>query len=129
MVELKERLNINIELASPVDFVPVASDWQVRSPFIERHGRLSFHHFDLYAQALSKIERHHEQDVKDVEAMLRLGLIKPDAMLRYYERVVPELYRYPAIDEATLRRAVEDLIASYGLQGEEEPPSQGGSPP
>ena len=56
---LKERLRLNVELASPVDFIPVPPGWQERSPFIEKDGQLSFHHFDLYAQALAKVERGH----------------------------------------------------------------------
>src|SRR5262245_51898646 len=61
---LKERLQINIELASPDHFIPVKDGWEDRSPFVAREGRVSFHHFDLYAQALSKIERGHAQDVE-----------------------------------------------------------------
>ena len=55
--EIKERLQINIELASPDDFIPVREGWEDRSPFIAQEGHLVFRHFDLYAQALSKIER------------------------------------------------------------------------
>jgi len=32
--EIKERLQINIELASPDDFIPVREGWEDRSPFI-----------------------------------------------------------------------------------------------
>jgi hypothetical protein len=35
-----------------------------RSPLIRREGKLAFHHFDPVAQALSKIERGHEQDIQ-----------------------------------------------------------------
>src|SRR5438067_1522882 len=41
--DLKERLNINIEMASPSDFVPSLPGWEERSPFIARDGVLSFH--------------------------------------------------------------------------------------
>jgi hypothetical protein len=37
---LKERLRLNIELASPADFIPVRADWEMRSPFIAREGPL-----------------------------------------------------------------------------------------
>ena len=57
--DLKDLLNINVELASPDQFVPVAPGWEDRSPFIMREGPLSFHHFDFVAQALAKIERGH----------------------------------------------------------------------
>jgi hypothetical protein len=38
---------------------------------------LSFFHYDLYAQALAKIERGHALDVTDVEEMFRRALIEP----------------------------------------------------
>ena len=72
---LKERLQLNVELASPDDFIPVRPDWPDRSPFIAREGRLDFHHFDLAAQALAKIERGHVQDLADVREMLTRGLV------------------------------------------------------
>src|SRR5262249_39463323 len=62
---IKESLNLNVELAAPDDFIPVRADWADRSPFISREGLLSFHHFDLYAQALAKIERGHATDRAD----------------------------------------------------------------
>lgn len=104
--ELKERLAINLELAAPDDFIPVKDGWEDRSPYIQREGRVSFHHFDLYAQALAKIERGHTQDLSDVDAMLSRGLIDPKQALAYFESVASKLYRYPAIDDATFRRAV-----------------------
>src|SRR5688572_13666711 len=54
---IKESLHLNVELASPVDFIPVPPGWQDRSPFVAQEGRTSFHHFDPYAQALAKVER------------------------------------------------------------------------
>src|ERR1700674_3181861 len=64
--ELKERLHLNIELASPDDFIPELPGWQERSRFIQREGKLTFLHYDFYAQALAKIERGHEIDRQDV---------------------------------------------------------------
>src|SRR3989442_6180989 len=63
---IKEALQLNVELASPVDFIPVRDGWEDRSPFITQEGRASFHHFDPYAQALAKVERSHRQDLDDV---------------------------------------------------------------
>jgi hypothetical protein len=37
---LKEALQINIELASPIDFIPVRPGWEDRSPFIAQEGRM-----------------------------------------------------------------------------------------
>jgi hypothetical protein len=107
---LKESLRMNVELASPVDFIPVRPGWQDRSPFIARHGALSFHHFDLVAQALAKIERGHAQDRVDVAALIERGLVTSEALRAHFEAIAPELYRYPAVDPSSFRRAVEDVL-------------------
>src|SRR3954469_20025207 len=107
---LKESLHINVEIASPDHFIPVCSGWEERSEFIARHGRTSFHHFDFYAQALAKIERGHEQDLGDVSEMLARGLIDGACLVETFEAIEPFLYRYPAVDPASFRRAVEDAV-------------------
>src|SRR6266511_2616478 len=48
---LKGQLRLNVELASPDHFIHVKDGWEDRSPFVGREGTVSFHHFDLYAQA------------------------------------------------------------------------------
>jgi hypothetical protein len=109
---LKESLQINVELAGPADFIPVPPGWEDRSPFIERRERLSFHHFDLYAQALAKVERGHGQDVADVREMLGRGLITAERARAYFAEMAPFLYRYPAIDPPSFRLAVETAFGS-----------------
>jgi hypothetical protein len=109
---LKEALNLNVELAAPSDFIPLPSGWEDRSPLIRQEGKLSFHHFDPVAQALSKIERGHEQDIHDVEEMIAAGLVNPAEALVQFEAIEPELYRFPAIDPVTFRRAVEKLFSA-----------------
>jgi hypothetical protein len=109
---LKEKLKINVELASPADFIPVAEGWEDRSVFIADAGRLSFYHFDLYAQALAKLERGHALDLGDVREMLARRLIEPARLLEYFSRVEPDLYKYPAIHAPAFRRAVEETCKS-----------------
>lgn len=108
--ELKESLQINVELASPAHFIPPLPGWEERSPFIAREETLSFHHYDFYSQCLSKIERGHRKDQLDVAAMLRSGLVEPHRLLALFEEIEPELYRYPAVDAATFRRAVRAWV-------------------
>jgi hypothetical protein len=105
--DLKERLHINVELASPADFVPALPEWEDRSPFIGQERVIAFHHFDFYTQCLSKLERGHRKDQADVEAMVRDGLVDPDRLRELFAQVEESLYRYPAIDVAALRRTVE----------------------
>jgi hypothetical protein len=108
--DLKEQLQLNVELASPADFIPVRSDWQERSPFIRREGRVSFHHFDLCAQALAKIERGHDQDRQDVDQFLRAGLVTREQLAAYFEAVAPQMYRYPALDAASFRKRLQQVL-------------------
>jgi hypothetical protein len=108
--ELKERLQVNVELASPGHFIPELPGWEERSPFIAREGRLSFHHYDFYAQALAKIERGHARDQADVRAMFKRGLVEPQRLLQHFEAIEPDLYRYPAIDPKSFRLAVERAV-------------------
>jgi hypothetical protein len=109
--ELKEKLQINIELASPIDFVPPLPGWEERSPFIAREGALSFHHFDFYMQALAKIERGHRKDLDDVDSMIRARLVDPKRLGELFAAVEPLLYRYPAVDPVSLRTAVSRIAS------------------
>lgn len=112
---LKEALQLNLELATPGDFIPVVPGWEERGIFIARAGRVTFFHYELYAQALAKVERGHRQDMADVQAMLERGLIQPDRALEYFWRIESLLYRFPAIDPPSFRRAVERAFGADAL--------------
>lgn len=113
IARLKDELRVNVELASPADFIPVPSGWEERGLFIAREGPLTFYHFDLYAQALAKLERAHAQDIADVAAMVKRELVEPARALTYFERIEPNLYRFPAIDPPSFRRKVEDAFGAH----------------
>jgi hypothetical protein len=73
----------------------------------QRHRRFTYDHG---AQALAKIERGHGRDLADAEAMLARGLISAAEVRAMYARVEPELYRFPAIDPPSFRRAVDAVF-------------------
>ena len=110
LAALKNELGINVELASPLDFVPVPAGWEDRSLFAAREGRLTFRHFDPYGQVLAKLERAHARDLEDVQAMLARGLVDAERALAYLSEIEPELYRFPAIDPASFRRRAESVL-------------------
>lgn len=109
--ELKEEMALNIELASPLDFLPELPGWRERCRFRFREGNLEVFDFDLYSQALSKLERGLELDHSDVDSMVASGDLDPKMLLGLFEEVEPHLYRFPAVDPGTLRRSVESLAA------------------
>lgn len=108
--ELKERFGINVEFASPSDFIPVKAGWEGRSPYALHAGQVTVYHFDLYAQALAKLERGHARDLSDVRAMAEKNLIAPEQMLPYFDEIAPSLYKFPAIDPAAFREAIVTFV-------------------
>lgn len=114
---LKEELEVNVELASPEQFIPELPGWKERSPFITREGHVSYHHYDLYAQALAKIERSHERDLADVKQMLDRGLILPTELRNLFGAIEPRLNRYPAINARSFRAAVDQVVEEATKQG------------
>lgn len=103
---LKEELKMNIELASPLDFIPALPGWEERSIFIERIGEIDFYQLDLYSQLLAKIERGHSQDQIDIREMLGRGLVNAKFALQLFEQIESELYRFPAVDAKSFREKV-----------------------
>jgi hypothetical protein len=111
---LKETLQLNVELASPADFIPELPGWRERSTFILREGKINFYNYDAYSQALAKIERGHKKDLLDVEAMFERGMIKPDDLASLFAAIVPQLYKYPAIDPTDFAAAVAKIVEQRG---------------
>jgi hypothetical protein len=85
--------------------------WEERGVLAERGRRLSFHHFDPYSQALSKLERDHTRDREDVQAFLASGLVDPGRLRAYFEEIEPLLYRFPAIDPPAFRARLERTLS------------------
>lgn len=110
--KLKERLQINIELAKPTDFVPSLPDEISRHILIGKFGNATFMHFDPYSQAFSKIVRAHTTDVADVKALIKMKLVNPKELYRMVRGISSrEFQRYPRLN----RSAVEMAVKSFCL--------------
>lgn len=112
IAKIKQELDINIELASPQDFLPTLPGWRDRSIFIGRQGGISFYHYDFTAQALSKLSRGYDRDMTDIQAMYDQKLFSLEELLRCFEAIESELIRFPSLKPAVLRNRVELFIAS-----------------
>jgi hypothetical protein len=108
--KLKDRIDINIELASPEDFVPALPAWRDRSVRIEAVGNIEFFHYDFYGQALSKIERLYERDEFDVARMVQTKLVQPKQLWELFRSIEDRIIRYPAVDADILRGRVQRLV-------------------
>jgi hypothetical protein len=108
--DLKEALDVNIELASPLDFLPELGGWRDRSPYVDAWGRLVVRHLDFRLQALAKLERGLDTDLADVRTMLQRGLVDAAELRKGFDEMRPLLFRFPAVDAAAFARRL-DLIA------------------
>lgn len=113
IAHLKNRLDINVELASPADFIPAPADWRERCILIKQIGQVAFFHYDFVLQALAKIERGHEQDLRDVADFLRGGHVTAAQLRKTFIRIQPGLTRYPAIDPVEFQYKVESVLNQY----------------
>lgn len=113
IAELKEELDLNVELAAPDDFIPPLPGWRERSLFIARRGPVDFFHYDPYAQALSKLQRRHDRDLLDVRCLAERDLIRAEKLRELFESIEPQLIRYPAIDAGKFRASVTGFCDEY----------------
>ena len=120
IAKLKQELNINIELASPQDFLPPLPGWRDRSVFIGKRGQIAFYHYDFTAQALSKLSRGFDRDISDVQAMYEQGLFSLEDLSDCFEAIEPELIRFPSLDSDVLKGRVETFIEQIEPAQEEE---------
>lgn len=109
--KLKERLQINIELAKPTDFVPSLPDEINRHILIGKFGKAVFMHFDPYSQAFSKIVRGHTTDIADVKALIGKKLVDPTKLNKMVKKLRDsEFERYPRLNRVAVEMAVESFI-------------------
>ena len=111
IARIKEELDVNVELASPGDFLPQLADWRERSPLVGRFGPLEVRHYDLRAQALAKLARGFERDTSDVLAMLERGLVTCDALRCALEQMEPRLERFPRVSGRELQRRLAEVCS------------------
>ncbi len=101
-------LDINIEEASPGDFIPLPAGYADRHIFIGRFGEVDVFHFDFYSTALSKVERGRQQDLADVIALLGNGRIEWARLEALYREILPLMGQH------SLRQKPGDFARNFG---------------
>lgn len=117
IARIKQELEVNIELASPADFLPELADWRAQSRFVGRFGALEVRHYDLRAQALAKLVRGFERDLADVRAMLERGLIDCPGLRSALQEMTPRLERFPRVDPARLSARLDEVCGASETGG------------
>ena len=91
MREVKQALDINVEEASPGDFIPLPAGYANRHIFIGTFGQVDVFHFDLYSLSLSKIERGRRQDLRDVILLLQDHRITWEQLGSQFQEILPQM--------------------------------------
>lgn len=95
IAQLKQKMNINIEFASPGDFIPLPTQWEARSEFVKRYNQVDVFYFDWYSIALSKMQRANRQDVVDVQLLIRQGIVDVTELDRLCQDVLSKIGKPP----------------------------------
>ena len=102
--QLKHRLHLNIEMASPKDFLPVPRQWETMSQYVGRYGDIEVFYFDFYSIALSKIDRGTTRDLQDVQLLVQQRAIDLPTLDAAFQDVMSQVQtpqgrmRYPRFD-------------------------------
>jgi len=112
---IKERLELNIEFARPEDFVPALAGSTSRHVFIETVGKVSFYHYDPYAQLLSKVIRGFDRDLQDARSFLESGMVDAKRFRALVDAIPEAAYaKYPALSRRAVLEAVVDFLSRKG---------------
>lgn len=107
---IKERLRLNVEFARPEHFVPALPGSGERHLSIVRIGKVSFFHYDPYAQLLFKVVRGFRRDMQDAAGFLESGMVDAERFRKLVRSIPKDAYaRYPALS----RQAVLDAVDAF----------------
>ena len=107
---LKKSLQINVELASPDNFIPTTKDWKENSLFIKSINSVDFYHYDLTVQSLAKIERGHQRDLDDVCSLIKAGFVSVENLKETFSNIKPKIVRYPSLSIEEFEKKVIEFI-------------------
>lgn len=110
--KIKERLNINIEFARPEDFVPPLRGTANRHVYIDTIGKVTFYHYDPYAQLLSKVVRGFRRDFEDAKQFIDSGMVDSDKFRSLVAAIPESMYaKYPTLSRSGIDNAVEIFLS------------------
>ncbi len=113
--DIKERLQVNVELARLGDFVPALAGTEARHVLLATIGRVSFYHYDPYAQLLSKVVRGFRKDMQDAESFIASGMVDPERFRSLVHDIPEAAYaQYPALSQRGVLEAVDGFLAQIG---------------
>jgi hypothetical protein len=116
------ELDVSIEPAGPGDFIPLPREWEDRSRFMGRYGRIDVFTFDPISTALSKIERGASKDIDDALMLVRRGLVTLSELSAAFEEILPRLEQESLqVDPDDFQRKFQAFVSLPEGVGDEAP--------
>lgn len=106
---LKERLQLNLEIASPADCLPAPSGVRDRSLFVRHVGLLSVYYYHLPSQVIAKAACGFEQDLDDAAALVRSQLVSWDDVEETWQEMEASPTGWLRYEPADVRRRLDQL--------------------
>src|SRR6185312_13080072 len=111
-----EQMQINVEFASPGDFIPLPTQWMTQAKYIKRYGSVDAFYFDFYSLALSKISRGTDRDLIDVKLLVQQKVITLYELDAAYHEILPRMGKRPYINLNPQRFAERYAVVRQQLQ-------------
>jgi hypothetical protein len=93
-----DQAQINVEFASPEDFIPIPAQWMAQARYVGRYGLVDVFYFDFYSLALSKIARGTDRDLIDVKLLIQQKVITLEGLDAACNEVLPRMGKRPYIN-------------------------------
>lgn len=111
-----EQMQINVEFASPEDFISLPTQWMSQARYVGRYGSVDVFYFDFYSLALSKISRGDDRDLIDVKLLFQQRAITLEGLDAAYHEVLPRMGKRPYINLNPQRFAEHYALVRQQLQ-------------
>ena len=114
----KDELDVNVEPASPADFLPVPRSVLDRSRYVERHGQVGVYYYHLPTQVIAKAARGLELDLADAEGMIRSGAVTWNDVRATWEEIRSSPTGWLRYEPDEIERRLSALRQRLGQAGE-----------
>jgi len=112
MMTVADKMEIELEVITIEEFVPVPADAFQRHQFVEKFGNISLFIYDPYTIALSKLARGLETDIQDVLFLLENKTIEMHKLERIVEDAIPAAWEKD-VDPNDLKAYLTEVKKHY----------------
>ena len=108
--ELKDQLDVNIELASPLDYLPDLPGWPDRSPYQGRYGQIDVRTSTSACRRWRSSSGASIRTWSTSEPRSTRGLASADELESGWRQMQDRLFRFPSVNAEGVGRRLRDVL-------------------